>query len=261
MGGALVMPHFCTNDRIAEHAEHMIASLPAAFLAEKDLRITSYDIETAQLTWNCIIEDKDMLSVFFDKFFQICAEYGDSTIAEAHGKGLKTKSKFIVTAFSDSLKLLRMTNDARLINKAVKTNCRSYLHDFGLRVPQYIIVDEVMLRTFDEFAVDCVEIQDRWNASWNDVSRLAWRKIVTVIVRLLIRVGLQVEAELSPEELAHLNRKTFDYFQTAAESVLTNSENTAQKLAATVLASSDSTVEDCPRNCSVSNEERVDDVG
>jgi hypothetical protein len=199
MGGAVSgLPHFCTRDRVREQADKMISELSPLFLQE-DAAIEIEDIEAAEKSWVLIINDKDILSRFFDTFFRICAEYGDASIAEAHGTGLKTKSKFIVKAFTDCLKLLRV-GDPDTTSKAVEKNCRVYLTEYGLRVPQYIIVDEVMMRSFEECE----------NEHWNERARIAWRKIVSYFVKLLIRVGLQVEAELSPEDLANVSGKGFD---------------------------------------------------
>lgn len=182
------MPHCCPFAAIRDHAAKLIAELPSIYLQQAV--ITNADLDVAEAAWYKITHDKEVLSRFFDTFFRISEELQDGDIAGAHGKGLKTKSKFIVDVFGDCLKMLRAGNQDA-INKLVEKNCHRYLTEMGLRVPHYIKVGQVMIRCFEECD----------NPYWNEESRAAWHKLVSVIVKLLIRIGLKVEAHLSPEEL------------------------------------------------------------
>jgi hemoglobin-like flavoprotein len=193
MGGGISMPHCCPFHAVREQAAKMIAELPRVYLQQAV--VTVEDLDVADASWYKVTHDKELLSRFFDAFFRISAELGDQSVAEAHGSGLKTKSKFIVEVFGDSLKILR-GGDQAAINKKVEENCHHYLVDMGLRVPQYVVVGQVMMRTFEECA----------NPYWTERDRVAWRNIVSVVIKLLVRIGLQVEAKLTPEELASVGR-------------------------------------------------------
>lgn len=103
MGGAVGTLHCCPKWAIREQAAKMIAELPSCF--KQEATVTENDLLVAEAAWNLIIHDKDVLSRFFDAFFKLIAESGDTSIADAHGKGLKTKSKFIVDVFADSLRI------------------------------------------------------------------------------------------------------------------------------------------------------------
>jgi hemoglobin-like flavoprotein len=193
-GGYCPFSHLCPQHRVREQGDKMIAEMPDVFL--RDAAVTEHDLDVGDKAWHQITKEKELLSRFFDAFFRIMAEFGDSSISDAHGTGLKTRSKFIVDVFSDSLKMLR-AGSPQAINKIVETNCRRYLVEMGLRVPQYLIVGQVMMRCFEECD----------NPYWGEEPRLAWRRITSVICKLLIRAGLKVEAELTPEELASIGSK------------------------------------------------------
>jgi hemoglobin-like flavoprotein len=197
MGGGLSLPHCCHHDAISAQAAKMISELPACYV--QDAVLTTADLDIADASWHNITHDKDLLSRFFDTFFRVSAELGDETIKDAHGTGLKTRSKFIVEVFGDALKMLR--SEPAEIDKIVEKHCHHYLADNGLRVPQYILVGQVMFRTFEECE----------NPYWNDDARAAWKNALSVIIKLMVRAGLIVESKLTPEELEAVTKKAMQH--------------------------------------------------
>lgn len=82
----------------------------------------------------------------------------------------------------------------------------------GIRVTKYVIVGEVMLRSFE----NCD------NPYWNPEAKEAWTNIVSAVIKLLIRAGLKVEAELSPEELANAGSRILHGDETDLEHRVTD---------------------------------------
>jgi hemoglobin-like flavoprotein len=189
-----------TTQSIEEQAE---ALFPAYFI--RDAVISPEDIEHAKRAWNSIVDDEvikytelrdsnqlsdttSCLAWFYDVFYIISEERDHNSMA-MYGNGMKAQVKALVGMISMTLNLFK-TNDMPKIITSLEKVAKGHVGHIGVRAYQFPIVGQVLLQTFERVL----------GPQFDEPTRLAWTKLISAVMAIMIPAVLREEALLTPEQ-------------------------------------------------------------
>jgi len=213
---------------IEEQAE---ALFPAYFI--RDVVVNPEDLEHAKRVWNAIVDDEvvkytelrdsgqlsttaSCLAWFYDVFYQISEERDHNSMA-MYGNGIKAQVKALVGMISMTLNLFK-TNDTPKILTSLEKVAKGHVGHIGVRAYQFPIVGEVLLQAFDRVL----------GPQFDEPTKLAWTKLISAVMAIMIPAVLREEALLTPEQ----RQEHFDKIKSYQDEHSSKEDQTFRKIAA-----------------------------
>lgn len=169
--------------------------------------VTVEGAERAQAVWAMVLKDTSpafqqlrrdkgvdaptsCLAWFYDEFFKMSHER-DSSSKKLYQENLKIQSRALVAMIETIIRVVVSMDDAALRTK-ISSIARGHCKNRGVRSWQYPIVSEVLLETFATCLGD----------EWDDTTRTAWEKMLSLVLSVNVPASLEAERELTEDEVA-----------------------------------------------------------
>eukprot|EP01035_Chromulina_nebulosa_P017017 gene17017-22523_t len=176
--------------------------------------VDNEDLEIAKETWKIVIEDRSLqyiklksseppleasscLSWFYDVFYEFSGQM-DTGSQQLYKDNLKIQIRALIAMISSTLSMFTGLDLTKVNTSLTKLATGHYKR--GVRSYQYAIVGVILLKTFEFCLGD----------SWNEKCHLAWAKMFSVMLEILLPAALKVEEKEDNESQRSTSRSEAD---------------------------------------------------